>query len=192
MFSRRCEAVSAYEKDKAMNRQTILSLLTCLIVLLTLDYSSKLEAQDSCQPVFDALTKVVTTPSHSYSTHTSNGKPNSGEVIYTQRKVFVRVNGKWMKSPEDPKQVLGQEAEDRKHGTATCQIGREESVNGQRATVYSLHSKTENATEEAEIWIAKGTGRALREEIEMDVSGGAMGKSHVSIRYEYGNIQPPM
>lgn len=175
-----------------MNRQTILSLLTCLIVLLTLEYSSKLEAQDSCQPVFDALTKVVTTASHSYSTHTSNGKPNSGEVIYTQGKVFVRVNGKWMKSPEDPKQVLEQEAEDRKHGTATCQIGREESVNGQRATVYSLHSKTENATEEAEIWIAKGTGRALREEIDMDVGGGAMGKSHVSIRYEYGNIQPPM
>jgi len=184
--------VSAHEKDKAMNRQTILSLLTCLIVLVTLECSSKLEAQDSCQPVFDALTKVVTTPSHSYSTHTSNGKPTSGEVIYTQGQVLVRVNGKWMKSPEDPKKVLEQEAEDRKHGTATCQIGREESVNGQRATVYSLHSKTEVATEAAQVWIAKGTGLPLREEIDMDVGGGGMGNSHVSIRYEYGNIEPPM
>jgi hypothetical protein len=55
-----------------------------------------------------------------------------------------------------------------------------------------LHSKTENATEDAQVWIAKGTGLALREEIDMDVGGGSMGKSHASIRYEYGSIQPPI
>ena len=87
------------------------------------------------------------------------------------------MNGKWIKSIEDPKEILEQEAEDRKHGTATCRIVREETFNGQPATVYSLHSKTENATEEAEMWIAKGTGQALREEIDMDVGGGAMGKA---------------
>jgi hypothetical protein len=157
---------------------------------VTLTYSAR--AADSCQPVFDALTKVVTTPSHSYSTHTKNGKPISSETIYTQGKAFIRVNGKWMKSPDDPKEILQEEAENRKHGTATCQIVREESVNGQPATVYSLHSKTDYATEDAQMWIAKGTGLPLREEMDMDVGGGTAGKSHVSIRYEYGNIQPPM
>ena len=173
-----------------MNRQIILSLLTCL--LTALQSSSKLEAQDSCQPVFHALAKVVTTPSHSYSTHTGNGRTTSDETISTQGKAFIRVNGKWMKSPEAPKEILEQEAENRRHGTATCQIARAESVNGQTATVYSLHLKTEVATEEARMWIAKGTGLPLREEIDMDVGGGNMGKSHASIRYEYGNIQPPM
>jgi hypothetical protein len=42
-------------------------------------------AADSCQPVFDALTRVVTTPGHSYTTHTAalvNGsKPRSSETI---------------------------------------------------------------------------------------------------------------
>lgn len=89
-----------------MNRRVILSFLTCLTVLTALQSFSKLEAQDSCRPVFDAITKVVTTPSHSYSTHIRSGKATSSETVYTQGKVFVGVNGKWTKSPEDPKQVL--------------------------------------------------------------------------------------
>lgn len=175
-----------------MNRQTVLSLLPGIKVITMVLGSSTLHAQDSCHPVLEALTKIVTTPSHSYSTHTMTGKATTGETIYTQGKIFVRVNGKWTKSPEDPKQVLDQEAEGRKHGTATCQIVREETVNGQPASVYSLHSKTENATEAAQMWIAKGSGLPLREEIDMDVGGGTTGKSHISIHYEYGNIQPPM
>ncbi|HXO30723.1 MAG TPA: hypothetical protein VN901_00060 [Candidatus Acidoferrales bacterium] len=132
-----------------MNRQMILSFLTRLTVLTALQSSSKLEAQDSCQPMFDALTKVVTTPSHSYSTHTRTGKATSGETIYTQGKVFARVNGKWTKSPEDPKQILDQEAEDCKHGTATCQIVREESVNGQPA-------RPKDSPEAIESWFHPG------------------------------------
>lgn len=164
-----------------------------LFVLMTFPrFIASAYAADSCQPVFDAITKVVTTPSHSYSTHTMNRKQVISETIYTQGKGFIRVNGKWMKSPDGPKEVLEQEVENRKHETATCQAVREESVNGQSTTVYSLHSKTENATEDAQIWISKGTGLPLREEMDMDVGGGAVGKSHFSTRYEYGNVHPPM
>jgi hypothetical protein len=175
-----------------MNRQGILSLLTCLTVIAILLSSSTLHAQDSCQPVFDALTKVVTTPSHSYSTHTMDGRQTISEVIYTQGNVFVRVQGKWTKSPYDPKKILEQVAEDRKHATTTCQIAREESVNGQPATVYSMHSKTEDSTGVGQLWIAKGTGLPLREEMDIDFGGSEIGKNHQSTRYEYGNIQSPM
>jgi hypothetical protein len=75
----------AHEKGKAMNRQTILILLALLTVVGIVQWPSTLEAQDSCQPVFDALTKVVTTPSHSYSTHTG-ARQTSAETIYTQGK----------------------------------------------------------------------------------------------------------
>lgn len=149
-------------------------------------------AQDSCQPVFSALTKVVTTPSHSYSTHTMHGRTTTSETVYMQDKAFIRVNGKWIASPDGPKEILEQQTENRKHGNTTCQVVREESVDGKPATVYSLHTKSEDATEDAQMWIAKGTGLPLREEMDMDVGGGSMGKSHVSIRYEYGNIRPPM
>jgi len=175
-----------------MNPRTVLRLLTCLAVIAIGQTSSTLHAQETCGAVFDALTKVVTTPNHSYSTRTTNGKPLISERIYTQGKAFIRINGKWTTIREDTTELLQQEADNRKHGTATCRAVREESVDGQRATVYSLHSKTEYATEDAQMWIAKGTGLPLREEMDVDVGAGNLGKSHLSTRYEYGNIQPPM
>ena len=44
-------------------------------------------AADSCQPVFNALTKVVTTPSHSYTTATAVNGSNAAEAetIFVQR-----------------------------------------------------------------------------------------------------------
>ena len=175
-----------------MNGKAILNFLTCLTAITVLQSPALLHAQDGCQPIFDALTKAATTSSHSYSIHTLLGKTTSSETIYAQNKAFIRVKGKWMASPDGPKEILEQESENRKQGAATCKVVREESVNGQPATVYSLHSKTEDGTEDAQMWIAKGTGLPLRKEMDMDVGGGNMGKSHVSIRYEYGNIHPPM
>ena len=104
----------------------------------------------------------------------------------------MRVNGKWIASPDGPKEILEQQTENRKHGNATCQVVREESVDGKPATVYSLHTKSEDATEDAQMWIAKSTGLPLREEMDTDVGAGNMGKSHLSTRYEYNNIRPPM
>lgn len=153
---------------------------------------SRASAADSCDPVFNALTKVLTTPSHSYSTHTtSNGsKTISAEMIYMQNKGYMRINGKWMENPETPGEILQQEQENRKNGKATCRLVRDESVNGEPAALYSLHSESENGKEDAQMWISKRTGLPLREEMDMDV-GGSGGKSHLSTRYEYGNVQAP-
>ena len=148
-----------------MNRQVILRWLTSLAVITMLQWSSILHAQDSCQPVFDALDKVFTTPSHSYSTYTVQGRTIIGEKIYTQGKAFDRGDGKWMKDSDDPKTLLAKEIENRKQGAATCKIVGEESVNGQPAVLYSLHGKTQHITEEVQMWIAKGTGLLLREEM---------------------------
>jgi hypothetical protein len=175
-----------------MNSQKSLRLLACLAVIVIGQTSSMLHAQETCGAVFDALTKVVTTPNHSYSTRTTNGKPRTSERIYVQGKAFIRVDGKWTTIHEDTTEILQQEAENRKHGTAACQVVREESVDGQRATLYSLHSETEYATQDAQMWIAKSTGLPLREEMDTDVGAGKLGKSHLSTRYEYSNIQPPM
>ena len=175
-----------------MHRKSIFNLFICLAALTAVQWSSTAHAQDSCQPVFDALTKVAATPNHSYSTHTMQGKTISSETVYARDKAFIRVNGKWTVSPDSPKEILEQQNENRRNGTPACKIVRQESLNGQPATVYSLHNKTENGTEDAQIWIAKSTSLPLREEMDMDVGGGNLGKSHVSIRYEYGNIQPPM
>ena len=88
---------------------------------------------DSCQPVFDAIIKIVTTPSHSYSTGVVNGKERSTETIYVQGKTYMIVKGKWWLSPVTPNDVLQQEMENRTSSKATCQFLRDESVNGEPA-----------------------------------------------------------
>ena len=175
-----------------MNRQITFGWFTTLAVITILLWRSPaLHAQAACQPLFDALSKVITTPSHSYATQTTKGKSIISETIYTHDKGYNRVDGKWMSGPE-PKEVLEHEAENRKRGTVSCQVLREEFVNGQPATVYSVHRKTQHVTYDGQMWISKGAGLPLRQEMEMDVDVGNVGKSHVSTRYEYGNIQPPM
>ena len=166
----------------------------CMLLIPASMASHYAMAADSCQPVFDALTKLVTTPNHGYSTQTGafvKGKPRSGEMIYVQGARYVRVDGKWTKSPLRTEDILQQEKENRANGKATCQFVRNEAVNGESAMLYAMHSENEYDKEDAQMWISKATGLPLREEMDTDV-GGAMEKSHRSMRYEYSNVQPPM
>jgi hypothetical protein len=74
-------------------------------------------AADSCQPVFDALTKLITTSSHSYMTRTAvnGGKQRTGETIMTKGKKYIRANGNWIESRVTTTEVLEQERENDKN-----------------------------------------------------------------------------
>jgi len=163
----------------------------CMLLIPASMASHYAMAADSCQPVFDAITNIITNPSHSYSTGVVNGKPRSTETIYVQGKTYMIVKGNWWLSPVTPNDVLQQEMENRTNSKATCQFLRNESVNGEPAAVYFMRRETESAKEDGQMWISKATGRALRKEVDVD-TGGAMGKSHLSARYEYSNVKPPM
>lgn len=162
-----------------------------VLSLLVMGQPGTVHAADSCQPVFEALEKLLTTSSHSYSTGVVNGKSTSTETIYVQGKTYMFARGKWMVNPVTPAEVLTQELENEKQGKSTCQFVRNESVNGEAAAVYSLRRETETRKEDGQMWISKVTGRALREEVDVDY-GGSLGKSHLSARYEYSNVKPPM
>ena len=165
------------------------------LLAAALCWSASASAQDSCQPVFDALTKIITSPSHGYHTSTAafqdHGQPRETEIIYLDGKVFMRVKGQWMHSKATPAEILEQEKENRQNAKASCKAVRGDSVNGEAVTIYSIHSETEGATGDGQLWISKSTERLLREEQDMDV-GGTMGKSHRSSRYEYSNVRAPM
>jgi hypothetical protein len=150
-------------------------------------------AADACQPVFDALTKLITTPSHSYTTSTpvNGGTARTAETIMTQGKKYIRANGKWMDPHVSTAEVLEQERENEKNGKATCQLLRSEAVNAEPAVVYSFSRQTTGFKEDSQIWISKSAGTPLREEQDADW-GEKIGKAHNSARFEYGNIQPPM
>ena len=164
-----------------------------LLPLLVMGQAVTARAADACQPFFDAIQKLVATPSHSYTSSTAakGGSPQTGETIMSQGKKFIRANGKWMDSHVTTAEVLDQEKENEKSGRSSCQFVRSESLNGDIASLYHIQRETGNFKEDSQIWISKSTGLPLREEQDMDY-GGATGKRHNSGRFEYGNIQPPM
>ena len=160
--------------------------------LLVMGQAVPAHAADSCQPVFDALTKLIITPSHSYtSTAAIGGKTRTAETIMTHGKKYIRGNGKWMDTSVTTAEVLEQERENEKNGKATCQLLRSEAVNGEAAVVYSLNRQTTGFKEDSQIWISKSTGIPLREEQDADW-GEKIGKAHNSAHFEYGNVQPPI
>jgi hypothetical protein len=150
-------------------------------------------AADSCQPVLDALTKIVTTPSHSFTTTTAakGGKYQATETVMVQGKKYIRVNGKWIDPHLTTAEVMEKEKEKEKNGKASCQLVRSESVNGESASLYHMEREIAGVKEDSQIWISKSTGLALRGEQDVDL-GGEIGKQHRSSRFEYANVQPPL
>lgn len=170
-----------------------LVLLATIAIAVTVLDTPRARAADSCQPVFDALTKLVATPSHSYTTSTpvSGGKARTAETVMTQGKKYIRVNGKWMDSHVTTAEVLEQEKENEKNGKSGCQFLRSEPVNGEGASLYHMQRETQGFKEDSEIWVSKATGLPLRAEQDIDM-GGEIGKEHRSARFEYGNVLPPI
>ena len=164
-----------------------------VLSLLVIGQAVTARAADSCQPVFDALQKLVTTPSHSYTTSTAakGATPRTAETIMVQGKKYFRTNGKWMDARVTTQDVLEQEKENEKGGKSSCQLVRSESVDGASASLYHLRRETENFKEDSQIWISTARGVPLREEQDIEM-GGSIGKRHNSAHFEYTNIRPPM
>lgn len=164
-----------------------------VLALLVLGQTLSARGADSCQPVFDALQKLVTTPSHSYTTSASakGGTPRTAETVIVGGKKYIRAHGKWMDTRVTAQEVLDQEKENEKNGNSSCRFVRSESVNGESASLYHLQRDTENFKEDSQIWISTARGVPLREEQDIEM-GGSIGKLHNSAHFEYGNIQPPM
>jgi hypothetical protein len=182
--------------DRLMMDRSIIFIPRVLSILLALALvSTPARALESaCKPVFDTLGLMAATPTHVYTTETAafhaGGKPTSSEAIYVGGAVYVKVNGKWIRSAITPEEMLQQEPETQQKSKATCRYLHQEWTNGEAANVYSMHSDTEDAKLNVQLWISRKKHLPLREELDINI-GGTMGKSHRSTRYEYGNIQPP-
>ena len=165
----------------------------CAVLCGLLLAASALTWADDCQLVHDATIKVLTTPNHVYTTQTADflqGKTRQGEIIHINGAMYVNINGKWTRSRMTAQDLVEQERENWQTSKVTCQHLRDESVNGEGAALYSVHTVSEDRTTDAQVWVSKSKGVPLREELDMNV-GGAAGKSHMTLRYDYANVQAP-
>ena len=146
-----------------------------------------LAAQDNCKLVFDAVTKVFDTPAHAYVTMNINGKIQTGESIYTGGLIYAKYNGKWSSDTMPVKDMKELQQKNRQNNKATCRYLKDELVSGEMTAVYSVHDVSPRTTSDSTTWISKANGLPLRSEVDMNG-----GKSHMSTRYEYGDVKPPM
>jgi hypothetical protein len=155
--------------------------------------SSPVRAASTCDAVVKAMLKVLQVPAHLYMTETAGfrgGKTRVLETIYFNNAMYVRVNGPWIKSPISNTELT--EAKDKLDPkTSQCSVVRDEAVNGEPATLYQAHTQTPDDKVDTEVWISKSKGLPLKQISEIDVGGGASGKSHTEIRYEYTNVTAP-
>jgi hypothetical protein len=154
---------------------------------------ARMAAQDPCQATYDAMSRVMSTATHIYSTMSAvpNGADkHTTEIIYVGGATYVHVSGKWSRSPMTPQQLMQKEEENRKASKTTCKYLRDEVVNGEAAAVYSTQSERADMhiKSDGQIWISKSKGLPLKNEIDISSDGST---NHHSTRYEYANVQAP-
>ena len=145
-----------------------------------------LAAQDDCKLVLDAMTKFFDIPTHAYVTMNLSGKPQTGESIYVGGLVYAKYDGKWS-AGTTTKEMKEITEKNRRNNKTTCRYLKDEPVNGEMAAVYSVHDVSPRSTSDSKAWISKAKGLPLRSDTDMEG-----GKSHISMRYEYSNVKPPM
>jgi hypothetical protein len=162
--------------------------------------SGRAGALDSaCQSLMDAQIKAVKMPYRAHATirpglpgsRSESGKspgvnmPTEEDIVFTGAAMYIRIRGKdWRKVPETAEENVDEIRRKAQTSKATCARAGDESVDGEAAAVYSEHDVTESGTADSKSWISRSRGLPLR----MDVTTP---KGTTTIRYEYGNVQPP-
>jgi hypothetical protein len=161
-------------------RGYVISLALCVLAV------PFARSQDQCKVFFDASDKLMTVAHHSYMSRAEGkGTAKVSESILVDGASYVELQGKWVKSLMNPQAMHEQELENRKNNKVSCQRVRDEAVNGEPATVFTMHAESEDTQEDATVWISKKTNLLLRQEISLGP------EEHISIRYEYTNITAP-
>lgn len=144
----------------------------------------------SCKPVFDALEKQATTPSHAYMTQDgAGGKSSNGEIIFVGGITYANVGGRWRKIGTSAEERVAQVRDNIKDAKSyACKRVRDGLIDGAPATLYEVQTESSEAKSSGQVWIAKGTNLPLRNDVTLDVDGD---KTHSSMRYEYSNVRAP-
>jgi len=164
--------------------------LLYILISFTIGYlsmgASAVAAQGDCKTILDAESKLDNTPAHVYATTKINGETVGSETIYAAGSIYGKLNGKWM-VVDSIKDMVELRQENLKKNTdkLTCRYLKDELVNGEMAAVYTSHDETPKGKVDMDVWISKAKGLPLRMETDVD-------KVHMSTRYEYGNVKPPL
>jgi hypothetical protein len=171
------------------------SAKAAVLAAILLPTVGKIAHAGGCEVPLAAMNKLWQTPSHQYMTETAGylkGKSRTSEIITTRTDRYLLVNGSWHHSAVGKEEVAQMiETNETNARKDECKFVRDEAVDGESASLYTTKHVTEDDSSSSQIWISRKTGLPLKLETDMDVGGGANGKSHTTLRVNYTNVTAP-
>lgn len=135
---------------------------------------------DDCAAPLAAQTLTAKTPHKLTATQTAKGATRTTSLIQTADKIYLQVNGKWRVSPRTPAQAASDAADVVKETKYTCKAMGSETVNGEAADVYQIHSVDGDLSNDNKVWISKSKKMTIKTEAKA-----------ISNVYDYANVQAP-
>lgn len=167
-----------------MTRPATIRLFVLSTSLAGLAAVPRATAADACDALYAAGVKSIQTPHHVFSTTTrSGGQPKAGEAIYAGGVEYVKLNGKWQRSPMTQQEMIEAAQEKLKTHPDTCTLVGDQSVAGQSVTVYKVRNNETGGQQLVRILKSDG----LLAGSTLTLPDGAV----VETRYEYRNVQAP-
>lgn len=163
-----------------------LSIVMIAAACAPLVFTAPAHADASCNPVYDAGIKQMQTPHHVLTNRSAHGNTaaSTAETTFADGVVYTRLHGQWQRSQMTAAEML-QRAQDKRREESsdeTCRALGDEAVDGETATVYTLHN---DAGADSRLWVLKANGLLLRQSITLPDG------SLVDSRYDYTNVAPP-
>jgi hypothetical protein len=137
---------------------------------------------DDCQEVLDAVINQAQAARHEAVFNATTGK--SSEIITTSENQYIQTNGKWGRKPYNGAEVAKNKADVAINAKRTCSRVKQDIVNGQRATLYSVQTVTKLSKSESEWWISSHGMPLKMRSVTAD--------NDTTTIYTYENIVPPV
>ena len=146
-----------------------------------------------CKAVLDAVTKQTTVPVRQKMEMESTqapGRKMQSELVRIGDTLYMQLAGQWHKRPYDAAKTVADAQEAMRKSNHSCEKVRRETVNGEAADLYKVHSEGPQGTSDAEIWLSVASGLPLRQHTQMTPPSGA--KMQHDVTYEYSNVKAPI
>lgn len=144
---------------------------------------------DDCSLAADAAIAQAKVPHADTHVTTAPGKPPSTvEAIVMDDKVYTQINGAWKVmafSAQEQTDLINQGKARAAQTPHSCEKKGGETVNGQAASLLTVHSEKDGKVSDSRMWIADATGLPLKSEIHL--ANGTV----IVDTFRYDNIQPP-
>jgi hypothetical protein len=112
-------------------------------------------------------------------------------MVFAGDKRYILYDGKWTMSTMSTEEMKAMSLKARQTAKSlSCHYVKDESVNGESAALFATHGESEHGKDDNQIWISKSKGLIIKQETDIDIGEGRP-KTHMSVRYEYTNVQAP-